>query len=340
MVRACRESLAPAQQSPHHASVQEQVLSGREREILVCMARGLSDREIAEHLVLSPHTVHRHVANIRRKLGVPHEPPPLQKPRVSESCEVAETGHLQKMAASGDCASRGHSYVCGHDRDRERRFEYRIAGNPPSAAWLRIFALVYDPFLWLGEAAGMRRRRSTLLAGAFGRVVEIGAGTGLNIAHYPEGVTELVLIEPEPGMRKKLSRRTRQHGCATRIVDASAEGLPLADASVDTVVSTLALCTVDEPEGALREIARVLRPGGQLLFIDMCAQARDYWRACQDKLAEPWRRFAGGCRCNRDTVERLRACGFTVAAQNVVWRGMPAIVRPLAMGRATRAADR
>ncbi len=237
-------------------------------------------------------------------------------------------------------ASRGHSYVWGMTEIASAESSTESRGNPPSAAWLRIFALVYDPFLWLGEAAGMRRRRSTLLAGAFGRVVEIGAGTGLNIAHYPEGVTELVLIEPEPGMRKKLSRRTRQHGCATRIVDASAEGLPLADASVDTVVSTLALCTVDEPEGALREIARVLRPGGQLLFIEHVRASSRLLAGCQDKLAEPWRRFAGGCRCNRDTVERLRACGFTVAAQNVVWRGMPAIVRPLAMGRATRAADR
>lgn len=209
-------------------------------------------------------------------------------------------------------------------------------GNPSSAAWLRIFALVYDPFLWLGEAAGMRRRRSTLLPAAYGRVVEIGAGTGLNIAHYPEAVTELVLIEPEPGMRTHLSRRVHRHGCATRIVDATAERLPLADASVDTVVSTLALCTVDEPEQALREIARVLRPAGQLLFIEHVRASSRLLAACQDKLAEPWRRFAGGCHCNRDTVGRLRACGFTVVTRSDVWRGMPAIVHPLAMGRATR----
>jgi ubiquinone/menaquinone biosynthesis C-methylase UbiE len=208
--------------------------------------------------------------------------------------------------------------------------------NPPSAAWLRIFALVYDPFLWLGETAGMRRRRSMLMADAYGCVVEIGAGTGLNIAHYPQAVTELVLIEPEPGMRKQLSHRVRQLGCITRIVDASAEQLPLDDASVDTVVSTLALCTVDDPERALREIARVLRPDGQLLFIEHVRASSRLLATWQDKLAEPWRRFAGGCRCNRATVERLRACGFTVAAQNVVWRGMPAIVHPLAMGRATR----
>jgi ubiquinone/menaquinone biosynthesis C-methylase UbiE len=208
--------------------------------------------------------------------------------------------------------------------------------KPPSAAWLRVFAAVYDPLLWLGENAGMRRRRSELLADAYGRVVEIGAGTGLNLAHYPEAVTELLLTEPEPGMRKKLSRRLRRNSCLTVIVDAQAEQLPFASESVDTVVSTLCLCTVDDPERALREIARVLRPAGQLLFIEHVRAGSRRLGAFQDKLADPWRHFAGGCRCNRDTVARMRACGFTVEARDAVWRGMPAVVHPLVIGRATR----
>jgi SAM-dependent methyltransferase len=211
-----------------------------------------------------------------------------------------------------------------------------LQASPPSAAWLRIMALVYDPFLWLGEMAGMRRRRGTLLSDACGRVVEIGAGTGLNIEHYPEEVAELVLIEPEPGMRRRLSRRLERHGRVARIVDAPAERLPLADASVDTVVSTLALCTVGEPETALREIARVLRPDGQLLFIEHVRASSRFLAACQDRLLQPWRRFAGGCLCNRPTVALMRACGFTVAAEDAVWHGMPAIVHPLTVGRATR----
>jgi ubiquinone/menaquinone biosynthesis C-methylase UbiE len=208
--------------------------------------------------------------------------------------------------------------------------------SPPSAAWLRILALVYDPFLWLGEIAGMRRRRSTLLGGARGRVVEIGAGTGLNIAHYSDGIAELVLTEPEPGMRRKLARRLQRNARVARIVDAPAERLPLPDASVDTVVSTLALCTVNDPERALREIARVLRPDGQLLFIEHVRASSRFLAACQDNLLEPWRRFAGGCICNRPTVELMRACGFAVAADNAVWRGMPRIVHPIVVGRATR----
>jgi SAM-dependent methyltransferase len=104
---------------------------------------------------------------------------------------------------------------------------------------------------------------------------------------------------------------------------------------VDTVVSTLVLCTVNDPERTLGEIARVLRPDGQLLFIEHVRASSRFLAACQDYLLQPWRRFAGGCRCNRPTVELMRDCGFTVAADDVVWRGMPPIVRPLMMGRAT-----
>jgi SAM-dependent methyltransferase len=206
----------------------------------------------------------------------------------------------------------------------------------PSPTWLRIMAVLYDPFLWLGEVAGMRRRRRTLLAEAYGRVVEIGAGSGLNIAHYPDAVDELVLTEPEPGMRRKLARRLDRQARAARILDAPAERLPLADASVDTVVSTLVLCTVDDPESALREVARVLRPDGRLLFVEHIRANSRFLAAWQAKLLRPWRAFAGGCVCNRPTVELMGACGFAVEADDVVWHGMPAIVHPLAVGRATR----
>jgi ubiquinone/menaquinone biosynthesis C-methylase UbiE len=206
----------------------------------------------------------------------------------------------------------------------------------PYAAWLRTMAMLYDPFVWMGEIAGMRRRRRTLVAEAHGLVVEIGAGTGLNVAHYSDAVDELILTEPEPGMQRKLARRLERLAPAARILDAPAERLPLADASVDTVVSTLVLCTVDDPESALREIARVLRPDGQLLFIEHVRASSRFLAACQDTFLRPWRGFAGGCVCNRPTLELMRACGFTVESDNGVWRGMPAIVHPLVTGRATR----
>jgi SAM-dependent methyltransferase len=204
------------------------------------------------------------------------------------------------------------------------------------AAWLQTMAVLYDPFLWLSEIAGMRPRRRTLVADAHGLVVEVGAGTGLNVAYYSDAVDELVLTEPEPGMRRKLARRLERHGRTARISDAPAERLPFADASVDTVVATLVLCTVDDAERALSEIARILRPDGQLLFIEHVRARSRFLAACQDKLLRPWRGFAGGCVCNRPTLELMRACGFTVNADDAVWRGMPAIVHPLAVGRATR----
>jgi SAM-dependent methyltransferase len=229
-------------------------------------------------------------------------------------------------------APSGRSYV--HGMTDTTSTELQVSA--PSGAWMRIFALAYDPFLWLGEIAGVRSRRRGLLGNARGRVVEIGAGTGLNVAHYPDGIAELMLTEPDAAMRRRLARRLQRHGRVARIVDAPAERLPLADASVDTVVSTLVLCTVTDPERTLREIARVLRPDGQLLFIEHVRASSRFLAACQDKLLQPWRRFAAGCCCNRPTVELMRACGFAVAADDGVWRGMPAIVHPLIVGRATQ----
>jgi ubiquinone/menaquinone biosynthesis C-methylase UbiE len=208
--------------------------------------------------------------------------------------------------------------------------------TPRSRAWMQIFALVYNPFLWLGEIAGMRSLRRTLLDSARGKVVEIGAGTGLNVEHYPDNVDDLVLTEPDAAMRRRLTRNLQRKGRVARIVDAPAERLPFADASVDTVVSTLVLCTVPDPERTLGEIARVLRPGGQLLFVEHVRAGSRFLAACQDGLVRPWRAFAGGCYCNRPTAELMRASGFIVAAEDSVWRAMPAIVHPLIVGRATR----
>ncbi|MDX1875382.1 class I SAM-dependent methyltransferase [Mycolicibacterium sp. 120266] len=205
-----------------------------------------------------------------------------------------------------------------------------------SRAWLRIMALLYDPFLWSAEIAGMRRRRRNLLAQAHGRVLEIGAGTGLNIAHYPADLDELLLTEPEAGMRRKLAHRLDRSGRRAVISDARAECLPWDSVTVDTVVATLVLCTVDDPARALREIARVLRPGGQLLLIE---HTRSSWRPLmlwQNLFERPWRAFAGGCVCNRPTLDLIRAAGFEVDATDAVWSGMPFVVHPLVVGRATR----
>ena len=213
-----------------------------------------------------------------------------------------------------------------------------ITQTPPARAstgWARTFAATYDPFLWAGERAGVRALRAEVLRRARGRTVEIGAGTGLNLPHYPEDLEDLLLVEPDPAMRARLGTRLDRRGRRARLVDAPAEELPFADASVDTVVSTFVLCTVDAPDVALREIARVLRPEGQLLFIEHVRSSSPRLARWQDRLAAPWRRFAQGCRCNRATAELIAACGFSLDdVREGSWRAMPPVVRPLVAGRA------
>jgi SAM-dependent methyltransferase len=173
----------------------------------------------------------------------------------------------------------------------------------------------------------MADHRRELLATASGRVLEIGAGTGLNLPHYPDGI-ELVLTEPEAPMARRLERR------GSMVVPASAEALPFDDASFDTAISTLVLCTVADPARAVSELARVLRPGGRLLFIEHVRGEGGLAR-WQDRLDRPWRHIGNGCHANRDTLALLRG-RFDVHARREIWHRMPRLIRPLVLGTAVR----
>lgn len=203
--------------------------------------------------------------------------------------------------------------------------------------WGRVFAWSYDRSLRATEEAGLARMRGELLADAAGQTLEIGAGTGLNLDRYPAGLTDLVLCEPEPPMARRLAERAATYGA--RVELAPAEALPAADATVDTVVSTLVLCTVADPERAVAEIRRVLKPGGRLLFLEHVRADDPAAARAQDRWDPVWKRFGHGCRCNRDTLATLRAGGLDVTVlEHARLPKAPAIVRPLIVGTAIRPA--
>jgi SAM-dependent methyltransferase len=209
------------------------------------------------------------------------------------------------------------------------------APNPPvEIAESRFTTALYDPFLWLGERLGMAARRRALLAEARGAVLEIGAGTGLNLRHYPAGLEELVLVEPAELMAKRIDLSQAPDGVPTRLVHAPAEQLPFDDGAFDTVVSTLVLCTVSDPQRAVSEVARVLKPGGRLLFCEHVEADSGWQRGLQRRSARAWAAFADGCRCDRSTLATIESQLRVESAERGRWRGMPAIVKPLVWGRA------
>lgn len=209
-------------------------------------------------------------------------------------------------------------------------------GRIYDATWGRAFAALYDRGLKSTEEAGLGEMRRELLAAATGRTIELGAGTGVNMDLYPEAVTELVLSEPDPHMAKRLRRHLAEAGRAATVSEDPAENLPFPNDSFDTAVATLVLCTVPDPEAALRELARVLRPGGHLLFIEHVRSADPATARWQDRLERPWRFLADGCHCNRDTIATLSASPLQPAeVEHGEVPKAPPIVRPLVRGTAT-----
>ncbi|CAN5744442.1 class I SAM-dependent methyltransferase [soil metagenome] len=205
-------------------------------------------------------------------------------------------------------------------------------------SWL--FARCYDRLMAQTEQACLQGWRAELLAGVEGDVLEIGAGTGRNLDHYGDRVERLVLLEPDRHMRTRLSSGLggRHLPFAVEVSDGSGAALPFADASFDAVVSTLVLCSVPDEHQALREIARVLRPGGRLVFLEHVAATHRPKRLRWQRRIEPlWKRLAGGCHLTRTTEDAIAGAGFDVTGvtRESARKASP-LVRTMVRGTATR----
>jgi ubiquinone/menaquinone biosynthesis C-methylase UbiE len=209
-------------------------------------------------------------------------------------------------------------------------------GRIYDATWGRAFSALYDGLMKSTEEAGMREIRRETLSAARGRTIDIGAGTGINIGLYPDDLTELVLVEPDEHMLKRLRPKLAESGVGAEVVRAPADRLPFPDDTFDTAVFTLVLCTVPDSSAALAEAARVLKPGGKLLFAEHVRAEDPGLARWQDRLERPWHFFGDGCHCNRDTVATIEASPFEIEH---VERGelpkAPPIVRPLVRGAAS-----
>jgi ubiquinone/menaquinone biosynthesis C-methylase UbiE len=199
----------------------------------------------------------------------------------------------------------------------------------------RFFALTYDRQMAGTEKAGLRAFREALLAGAKGQVIEIGGGTGANLPCYGPAVESLTITEPELPMLRRLKRTVRDHRPAAKVLRAPAEDLPFDDHTFDVAVSTLVLCGADDQPRALRELRRVLRPGGQLLFFEHVRSDDPGTARLQDRVN--WlNRLVVCCDCNRPTLHSIQDAGFTITRiEHTTLPKAPKFVRPAIMGSAT-----
>jgi len=199
----------------------------------------------------------------------------------------------------------------------------------------RLFAAFYDTVSKGSEEAGLRDERRKLLASAEGATLEIGAGTGLNLEHYPEAVKRLVLAEPDEHMRRRLERRAGEAFPAAEIVDAGAERLPFPDATFDTAVVTFVLCSVPDQKAALDEITRVLKPSGRLLFLEHVRSDDPGVAKWQDRVRPLYNLV--GCNPNRATLAAIEASalGIQTVRHGEVPKA-PKVERPLIVGSASR----
>ena len=201
-------------------------------------------------------------------------------------------------------------------------------------SWL--MAAVYDRFMKTSEEACLGKWRAELLADLSGEVLEAGAGTGSTLSLYPKAVTRLVMAEPDPHMRRRLREKPRRAG--VEVSDASLEKLPFDDRSFDAVVCSLVLCSVRDQKAALAEIARVLRPGGRLVFLEhVAADGKPDRLKWQGRIEPVWKHLMGNCHLTRRTEAAIVAAGLRIERieRESIRKALP-IVRPSIRGVARK----
>ena len=175
-----------------------------------------------------------------------------------------------------------------------------------------LFARLFDRMAAKTEEQGASEHRERLLTGLSGRVLEVGAGNGLNFAHYPAAVTELVAVEPEDYLRARAEEAAMVAPIPISVVDGLADRLPAEDGSFDAAVASLVLCSVSDQGKALAELRRIVRPGGELRFYEHVVSEERGLARVQNAVAWFWPRVGGGCHPNRDTVDAIVRAGFEI----------------------------
>ncbi|WP_370327116.1 class I SAM-dependent methyltransferase [Euzebya sp.] len=175
-----------------------------------------------------------------------------------------------------------------------------------------VFARVYERLSRRMEQHGNAEHRRRLLADLHGRVIEVGAGNGLNFAHYPPGVDGVLAVEPEPRLRRAAIRAAQSAAVPITVVDGLADALPAADGSVDAAVASLVLCSVPDQSVALAELHRILQPGGELRFYEYVRAHEPRLASVQRAVDHVWPYLAGGCHTSRRTVAAIKAAGFVI----------------------------
>ncbi|URN18183.1 MULTISPECIES: class I SAM-dependent methyltransferase [Streptomyces] len=218
---------------------------------------------------------------------------------------------------------------------RERR-----AGTGPGTVDHPLFARLYARLGAAADRGGFGELRRELLDGLSGRIVEVGAGNGLNFPHYPAAVSGVVAVEPDRVLRRLAAREAPGVRTPVDVVAGTAEALPLGDGAFDGAVVSLVLCSVRDVRGSLAELRRVLRPGGELRFLEHGLAPGRVAAAVQRGVdATVWPRLFGGCHTARDPLAGIGAAGFEVVTYRrlrIPERGVPLPASPIVLGVARR----